>query len=56
MEKLYSALPAVLKALVTAEQLEAWVEDVLLIAKEKWKKNASIDNYIRGGETNEDTL
>ena len=51
IEKLYSALPAVLKALVTAEQLETWVDDVLIIAKEKWKQNANIDGYIKGGES-----
>lgn len=56
IEKLYSALPAVLKALVTAEQLEAWVDDVLIMAKEKWKQNANIDGYIKGGEANEDPV
>ena len=56
IEKLYSALPAVLKALVTAEQLETWVDDVLIMAKEKWKQNANIDGYIKGGEANEDSV
>lgn len=56
IEKLYSALPAVLKALVTAEQLETWVDDVLIMAKEKWKQNANIDGYIKGGEANEDPV
>ena len=56
IEKLYSALPAVLKALVTAEQLEKWVDDALEKAKEKWKQNANIDGYIKGGEANEDSV
>ena len=56
IEKLYSALPAVLKALVTAEQLEKWVDDALEKAKEKWKQNANIDGYIKGGEANEDPV
>lgn len=50
IEKLYNALPAVLKIYVSAERLGAWVDEALLFAKERWGENADINNYIKGGE------
>lgn len=50
MEKVYGVLPAVLKMIISAEQLGKWVDEALVFAKEKWKKNANIDDYINGGE------
>lgn len=51
IEKVYNALPAVLKTFVSAKRLGEWVDDALALAKEKWGKNANVDGYIKGGES-----
>lgn len=56
IEKVYNALPAVLKAVISAERLGEWIDDVLLGAKAKWTENLSVRGYIEGGDYNADTL
>lgn len=50
IERIYNALPAVLKIFLTAERLGEWVDEGLALAKEKWAKNSSVSGYIEGGE------
>ena len=49
IERIYKMLPAVLRVFISAERLEAWIDEVLATAKEKWAVNANINEYI-GGE------
>lgn len=44
--QIYPNLPAVLKLFVTEETITKWVEDALTAAKEAWKQNAAIAEYI----------
>ena len=50
IEKIYNALPAVLKSVISAERLGKWVDDALIKAKAKWGENSSVSGYIEGGE------
>lgn len=50
IEKIYNALPAVLKTFLTAERLGKWVDEGLEAAKEKWAQNSSVSGYIEGGD------
>lgn len=43
---IYPKLPAVIKLFITEATLAKWVEDALVAAKEAWKKNAAIAEYI----------
>ena len=43
---IYPKLPAMLKLFITEATLTKWVEDALTAAKEAWKKNAAIADYI----------
>ena len=43
---IYPKLPAVIKMFITEKTLTKWVEDALKEAKETWKKNAAIADYI----------
>ena len=56
--KIYPKLPAVLKLFVTEKTLTKWVENALEAAKEAWKQNAAIADYIEKpgepAETNSD--
>lgn len=42
----YPKLPAVVKLFITEKSLTAWVEEALTKAKEAWKKNAALAEYI----------
>lgn len=44
--EIYPKLPAVIKAFVTADRLQKWVEEALSCAKAKWSANSSIRAYI----------
>lgn len=44
--EIYPKLPAVIKAFVTADRLQKWVEEALSIAKAKWSANSNIRAYI----------
>lgn len=46
ISKIYPKLPAVIKLFVTEKTITKWVEDALAAAKETWKKNAAIAEYI----------
>ncbi|MBR3966714.1 MAG: hypothetical protein IKJ91_06545 [Clostridia bacterium] len=50
IKQVYNALPGILKTFISAEKIGAWVDDALITAKEKWKKNGYISDYIEGGE------
>lgn len=44
--EIYPKLPAVIKLFITEATLTKWVEDALTAAKEAWKKNAALADYI----------
>ena len=46
IEAIYPKLPAVIKMFVTDAMLKKWIEDALVLAKDAWKKNANIAQYI----------
>ena len=46
IKQVYNALPGILKTFISAERIGTWVDDVLLMAKEKWKNNGYITDYI----------
>lgn len=46
LSELYARLPAVMRALVSEKRIIQWVEDVLAQAKDKWRENAQIEQYI----------
>lgn len=50
LEKIYNALPAVLKIFISAERLGRWIDDALITAKTKWGKNSNVSGYIEGSE------
>lgn len=43
LEKVYAALPAVVKVFVTYGTLEKWIENALVEMKAYWKEQASIE-------------
>lgn len=43
---IYPKLPAVIKMFITEDILTEWIEDALDAAKEKWKQNAALAQYI----------
>lgn len=47
--KIYPKLPAVIKLFVTEKTITKWVEEALTAAKEAWKQNAAIAEYIELG-------
>lgn len=50
--QIYPKLPAVIKLFVTEKTITKWVEDALATAKEAWKQNMAIAEYIeKAGET-----
>lgn len=51
MAEIYPKLPAVIKMFITEDTLVEWVEDALDAAKETWKQNAAIAEYIGNTET-----
>lgn len=46
VEAIYPKLPWVIKAFISADRLESWVEDALAAAKAEWEQNAQIAAYI----------
>lgn len=46
ISEIYPKLPSVLKVFVNEKILTKWVEDALAAAKEAWKQNAAISDYI----------
>lgn len=44
--QIYPKLPAIIKVFITEKILAEWVEDALAAAKEAWKKNAALAEYI----------
>ena len=44
---IYPRLPAVIKIFITDDMLVKWVETALENAKEAWKKNAALDEYVK---------
>ena len=50
IEKIYSMLPAIMKALISVNQLEKWVDDGVEKIKKEWEQNAKVKEYIEGGE------
>ncbi len=51
IEKVYNALPALLKSFISAQRLGKWVDDALELAKRKWGENSKVSGYIEGGES-----
>lgn len=46
IEQVYPKLPTIIKTFITAETLEMWVEDALVLAKKKWEENMNLQAYI----------
>ena len=44
--QIYPELPAFLKLFVSEKTLTKWIEDALAAAKEAWKQNAAMSEYI----------
>ena len=44
--EIYPKLPPMIKMFITEKTLTKWVEDALEKAKEAWKKNAALAEYI----------
>ena len=44
---IYPRLPAVIKIFITDDMLVKWVETALKNAKEAWKENAALDEYVK---------
>ena len=44
--EIYPKLPAVIKMFITEDILTEWIEDARDAAKEKWKQNAALAQYI----------
>lgn len=54
--KIYSIIPAILKIIITEEQIGRWIEDALTYAKQKWAENAAIAEYVSvEGDAGEET-
>ena len=47
IDAIYPSLPAVIKLFITDETLVKWVETALETAKEAWKKNAALGEYVK---------
>lgn len=45
-DMIYQRIPSVLKIFYTSKDIEKMIEDVLKEAKEKWEKNAQLQEYI----------
>jgi hypothetical protein len=50
LEKIYSAMPAILKPFITYDRLKALIEKALEEAKIKWAQEAGIENYLKQPE------
>lgn len=48
---IYPKLPAIIKTFITDAMISKWVEEALIIAKEKWKTNSNIKAYIEPPNT-----
>lgn len=46
VDAIYPRLPAVLKLFITDATLVSWVEAALETAKDAWKKNAALADYV----------
>ena len=46
MAAIYPKLPAVVKTFISEKTLTKWIEEALKAAKEKWKKNTALAEYI----------
>lgn len=46
IEQLYPKIPAVIRLFVSAKQIEKMIERVLADAKERWKDNPRLSDYI----------
>lgn len=49
IEQVYPKLPTIIKTFITAETIEKWVEDALVLAKKKWEENLNLQAYIAPG-------
>ncbi len=47
IDEIYPNLPAVIKLFISDKTLVKWVEDALTAAKEAWKKNAALAEYVK---------
>lgn len=47
IDAIYPNLPAVIKLFITDETLVKWVETALETAKDAWKKNAALAEYVK---------
>lgn len=47
IDEIYPNLPAVIKLFISDKTLVRWVEDALTAAKEAWKKNAVLAEYVK---------
>lgn len=47
---IYPKLPTIIKMFITDKRLKKWVDDALVIAKEKWAQNENIAGYIDSGK------
>ncbi len=55
--KIYSVIPAILKIIISEDQIGRWIETALLHARNKWAENAAIAEYVAledSGESAED--
>lgn len=44
--QVYPKLPTIIKTFISAEILVKWVEKALVLAKQKWEENLSLQAYI----------
>ena len=54
VEAVYPNLPTIIKMFISDKVLTEWIEDALEAAKEKWKKNAALAEYV-GQPSEEET-
>lgn len=47
VDAIYPRLPAVIKIFITDATLVKWVETALATAKDAWKKNAALGEYVK---------
>lgn len=47
IDQIYPNLPAVIKLFITDKTLVKWVETALSTAKDAWKKNAALGEYVK---------
>ena len=47
IDEIYPNLPAVIKLFISDKTIVKWVEDALAAARDAWKKNAALAEYVK---------